>query len=86
MVFLKRLIVIMLVGFISVQICAQPYNTFRKKKYLLLSDTLVLDSLSLVPGSVKFKTFPNLDSIDQPIISYKYHALIFKSKNLIVFL
>lgn len=78
--YLKKLFFLLFSCFFALQAVAQPLNSSRKKKYTLVSDTLILDTLSLVPGSVTFVSFPQLDSADQPQISYKYHALIFRSK------
>ena len=49
------------------------------KSFNAPADTLFLDSLSLVPGSLKFKLFPN-DSSFTPSINYKLHALVFTKK------
>ncbi len=68
----------MVFSFIILKGTAQVFNPNQKKLYTAVSDTLVLDSLSLVPGSVNFKTFP--DSVNAPKIDYKIHALIFSEK------
>jgi hypothetical protein len=80
MVFFKRLAFLLLVSFIMVKGSAQTFNANQKKLHKVVSDTLVLDSLSIVPGSVSFKTFPALDSGEYPKINYKLHALIFRKK------
>ena len=59
---------------------AQVFKTGVTQYYQIKADTLFLDSLSLVPASVKYTSFPTLDSIHQPIIDYSKHALIFKGK------
>lgn len=59
---------------------AQLFQPKQDKSYRNLPDTLLLDSLSLLPGSVRFQTFPVLDSAELPQISYEKHALIFKTK------
>ncbi|MBS1651961.1 MAG: hypothetical protein JSU07_08135 [Bacteroidetes bacterium] len=61
-------------------VLGQVFNAYQKKKYKLLSDTLVLDSLSILPGSINYTTYPLFDSLSQPIIDYRLHALIFKKK------
>lgn len=58
---------------------AQVRTTHVSRFYGTVSDTLVLDSLSLVPGSVRINTFPD-DSSFQPKINYKLHALIFDKR------
>ncbi len=68
----------MVFSFIILKGTAQVFSPNQKKLYTAVSDTLVLDSLSLVPGSVNFKTFP--DSVNEPKIDYKIHALIFSEK------
>jgi hypothetical protein len=77
MVCLKRLAILVVFTFVSLQGSAQLFSSTRKKTYKLVSDTIVLDSLSLVPGSVYFKTFP--DSATKPVVNYKLHSLIFSS-------
>ncbi|MDX2171939.1 MAG: hypothetical protein SFY56_02390 [Bacteroidota bacterium] len=59
---------------------AQAFKAKQVKKYLSISDTLILDSLSLVPGSVIFNAFPELDSLDIPKIDYTSHSVIFSKK------
>ncbi|MBL7933026.1 MAG: hypothetical protein JNL60_14050 [Bacteroidia bacterium] len=59
---------------------AQTFKPRQIKGFKPSSDTLVLDSLSLVPGSIHFKTFPSLDSAQKPEVNYNKHALIFKGK------
>lgn len=78
MVYLRRLGILMVFSFIILKGTAQVFNPNQKKLYNSVPDTLVLDSLSLVPGSVNFKTFP--DSIQAPKINYKIHALVFSGK------
>ncbi len=78
--FLKRLLLIGLIFLAFAEGNAQTLNANRKKLFKIVPDTLVLDSLSIVPGSVGFKTFPVLDSADHPKINYKLHALIFTKK------
>jgi hypothetical protein len=80
MVYLWRLGFLMVFSFIVVKGSAQAFNPKQTKLYKTVNDTLILDSLSLVPGSVKFKTFPAGDSLMKPLVNYKYHALIFNRK------
>ena len=48
----------MVFSFIVLKGTAQTFNPNQKKLFKTLNDTLVLDSLSLVAGSVNFKIFP----------------------------
>lgn len=80
MVYLRRLGILMVFSFIILKGTAQVFNPNQKKLFKTLSDTLVLDSLSLVPGSVNFKTFPEGDSLNFPKVNYKLHALIFSKR------
>ncbi|HOZ87139.1 MAG TPA: hypothetical protein PL029_05225, partial [Bacteroidia bacterium] len=77
MVYLRRLGFLMVFSFIVIKGSAQLFTPKKIKSYKLITDTLVLDSLSLVPGSVSFKTFPQSDSGNVPKVNYKFHALIF---------
>lgn len=80
MVYLWRLGVLMVFSFIAIKGSAQSFNPKQTKLFRLFGDTIVLDSLSLVPGSVNFKAFPAGDSLLLPEINYKSHSLIFKNK------
>lgn len=80
MVYLRRLGILMVFSFIVLKGMAQTFNPNQKKLFKTVSDTLVLDSLSLVPGSVNFKIFPLGDSLSFPKVNYKSHALIFTNK------
>lgn len=80
MVYLRRLGVLMVLSFVVLKGNAQLFNPKQVKSFKIFSDTLVLDSLSLVPGSISFKTFPESDSVSQPKINYRLHALIFPAK------
>ncbi|MCW3078209.1 MAG: hypothetical protein JWO32_2818, partial [Bacteroidetes bacterium] len=80
MVCLKRLAVLILISFISLKGNAQLLTPNQKKAFTVIPDTLVLDSLSIVPGTVSYKAFPEPDSLARPLINYKLHALIFNSK------
>lgn len=80
MMSLKRLTVLIVISFIYLKGSAQIFNPAQKKAFTVIADTLVLDSMSLVPGSVAFKIFPVSDSSTAPFINYKLHSLIFTSK------
>ena len=78
MVYLRRLGILMVFSFIILKGSAQVFNPIQKKLYKTISDTIVLDSLSLVPGSVSFKTFPDGDSLNFPKANFKLikHTII----------
>lgn len=80
MVSLKRLVVLTFILFFNLTGWSQSFNSNQKKLFKSFSDTLVLDSLSLVPGSVSFNAFSEKDSSLNIITNYKLHALIFKGK------
>lgn len=80
MVNLRRLGILILLSFMVLESSAQLFQPRQAKLYRIFADTLVLDSLSLVPGSISFKTFPESDSANAPQINYKHHALIFPGK------
>ena len=63
----------MVISFMVIKGNAQLFNPKQLKLFKIFSDTLVIDSLSLVPGSVYFKTFPKIDSLLQPEINYNFH-------------
>lgn len=79
MVFLRRLGFLMVFSFIVIKGGAQSFTPKQTKLFKTVNDTIFLDSLSLVPGSIFFKTYPN-DSLLRPLVNYKNHALIFKNK------
>ncbi len=56
---------------------AQIFKTASTKMYKPTSDTLLIDSLSLVPGSLTFTSFPALDALNQPKIIIQKHAIVF---------
>src|SRR3954471_20670399 len=58
---------------------AQVFQPGQTKLFKTFSDTIVLDTLSLVPGTLQFKMFP-YDSASAPEINYRLHAIIFKNK------
>lgn len=57
---------------------AQLTQSKQVKFFRAPADTLVLDSLSLLPGTVSFHLYPEPDSINRPEINYQKHALVFK--------
>src|SRR5688572_26031821 len=61
------------------QVNGQVFQPRQKKLFRILPDTIVLDSLSLVPGSVKLRSFPS-DSALLPSVDYKRHSLIFPAR------
>lgn len=75
---ITQLLVLTFVLFFSA-VTAQVAPAKITRHVVNVADTLVLDSLSLVPGSVIVKAFPP-DSVFTPIINYQLHALIFDKK------
>jgi hypothetical protein len=61
------------------QVSGQVFRPWQTRMYAIVPDTLVLDSLSLVPGSVQMRVFPD-DSALKPAINYRLHALVFGSR------
>jgi len=80
MVYLRRLGVLLLFSFMVIKGSAQTFTPKQIKFFKTVKDTLVLDSLSLVPGSVYFRVYPQGDSSLIPEINYKYHAIVFRGK------
>ena len=80
MVNLWRISFLLVFSFMSLKGSGQTIQPKQTKLYKIKKDTLFLDSLSLVPGSVTFQTFPILDSASLPKIDYTFHALIFQGK------
>lgn len=74
----RRSGLLVLLSFMLIKGNAQTFNPKQVKLFKVFKDTLVLDSLSLVPGSISFRSYPQGDSSLLPQINYKYHALIFK--------
>src|SRR6478736_7631143 len=77
MVNLWRISLVLVFSFMLLKGKAQSIQPKQTKLFQTKKDTVFLDSLSLVPGSVSFQTFPALDSASTPKIDYKFHALIF---------
>lgn len=77
---IKRIFILIVIFFFYLKGSAQVFQTNKQKLFKTPTDTLVLDSLSLMPGSVTFKVFPGNDSLSTPKINYKLHALIFTKK------
>jgi hypothetical protein len=80
MVNLRCLGLVLAFSLLSLKGLAQSFKNFHTKSFKVIKDTVVLDSLSLVPGSLRFSFFPKEDSTNVPIINYQLHALIFKTK------
>lgn len=79
MVFFRRLAVVwLLLLFTKAQ--SQSFKTDKHQFFKNIKDTLLLDTLSILPGSISYTLYPNIDSNSFPIINYKLHALIFKQK------
>ncbi|WP_317898214.1 hypothetical protein [Aurantibacillus circumpalustris] len=80
MVNLWRLGLLMVFSFMVIEGNAQTFTPNRTKSFKTFKDTLVLDSLSLVPGTIEFNVYPKGDSSLIPEIDYKHHAIVFKGK------
>ena len=61
------------------QLFSQLNTNSKTKKIITKSDTLYLDTLSLVPGSIKLN-FANSESAKYKI-DYRLHAVIFEKGN-----
>jgi hypothetical protein len=59
---------------------AQSQTNLKKKYYFIKSDTLFLDSLSLMPGTVKLKTKNEDVDTSTYKINYSLKAIVFKVK------
>lgn len=59
---------------------SKSQSNFKQKKYVLKSDTIFLDSLSLIPGSVKISIKNNNIDTGSYKIIYPIKAIVFKSK------
>jgi len=53
------------------------FNAQKMKSFKVNSDTLILDSLTIVPGTVTFTVFPS--GVNQPVIDYDNQSLVFLS-------
>jgi hypothetical protein len=80
MVNLRRLGVLIMFSLLCLEGNAQTFNPGQIRFFRQVKDTLVLDSLSLVPGSIRFRTYPEGDSALIPEVDYRRHALIFKGR------
>lgn len=80
MVNLWRIGLILMLSFMAIKGTGQSIQPKQTKLFKIKKDTLFLDSLSLVPGSVSFQTYPALDSSSEPQINYTFHAIIFPGK------
>jgi hypothetical protein len=72
-----KILLFLLVLFVTGK--AQHSQSLHKKLYKIIPDTLILDTMSLVPGTVQFLSWPQ-DSSASPEVNYKLHAIIFKKK------
>ena len=66
---MKRIIIIIFVFFVAQELTAQSLSNKQEKEVVLMNDSIILDTLSIVPGSVsvsfKGKKLPeNLYKID----------------------
>ena len=77
MQFRKILLILIFIAPVG-SVYSQTNNALKSKVFPLLSDTLVLDSLSIVPGSLQIEN----DSLYNYSVDYKRHALIFKKDTL----
>ncbi len=59
---------------------AQAQTNQKQKQFVLTKDTLFLDSLSLIPGTVRLSSKNNVIDTSSYKINYPLKALIFKSK------
>ena len=59
---------------------AQYFRSERSKLFKFTSDTIKLDSLSIVKNSINIRYYPAADSLHAPQVNYTLHALIFKGK------
>jgi hypothetical protein len=72
---------VLLVILLSTEIgVGQVFNPTQTRLFSNVKDTLVLDSLSLVPGSFHYILFPDGDSTMIPKVDYRLHALVFKKR------
>jgi hypothetical protein len=72
-----KILLFLLVLFVAGK--AQHAQSLHKKLYKIIPDTLILDTMSLVPGTVQFISWPQ-DSSAGPEVNYKLHAIIFKKR------
>jgi hypothetical protein len=80
MVNMKGCVCLLLLLFLHFEGKAQIFQSRQSKTFVAPKDTLVLDSLSLLPGTVNFQMYPSDSFLIAPEINYQKHALIFKGK------
>jgi len=80
MVNLRGCVFLLLLVFFVPKGLAQVFQPRQSKTIVFPKDTLILDSLSLFPGTVEFQLYPADSSVSLPEINYQKHALIFKGK------
>jgi hypothetical protein len=68
-------VLLLFILFISVPARAQDLRRDVKRSITVNNDTIFLDSLSIVPGSVSFTVFPS--SSAQPSVNFNAHTLVF---------
>lgn len=82
MVYLLRLCYLMVFSFIVLNGKAQLFNSYKIKIFKSNLDTLFIDSLSILPGSLTYTIYPSSDSSSQAKINYQSHSLILKSNKI----
>ncbi len=70
-ILLKGRLILLLAGFLHFSIQAQETSNLKFKEILWPTDSLVLDTMSLVPGSVEFRD-ANMKSIDTSLYTVDY--------------
>mgnify|MGYP000980423476 CR=1 FL=1 len=58
----------------------QSFPTYRLQRIVHPGDTVVLDTLSLVPGTLQFTVFPAGDTALVPAVNFSKHLLLFDKK------
>ncbi len=75
----RKYLLLVLFGVCCIGVNAQYFRSERTRTFKIKSDTLKLDSLSLIKESVSITYFSSGDSVKKPDINYPLHALIFKN-------
>ncbi len=73
----RKYSLIFLLSLSFIKLNAQYFKSTHTKVFKVKSDTLKLDSLSIVKESIQITYFSPNDSVLKPIINYPLHALIF---------
>src|ERR1043165_304441 len=58
---------------------AQVLNIAVRKTLRVTSDTVLVDSLSIVPGSMSYTMFPSNNG-KEPVMNHALHALVFQGE------